>query len=74
MLLRIYAEIPDEYGGKTLSRVGKTFTNVHNALEAARRASIRYKIAELHDDAMSVHVRLLEVFRDGRPMCGRFIS
>lgn len=70
-MLRVYAEIQDEFGVSSTVRIGHTFTKIHKAIEAARKASLKYGVAELKDDLQSVHSRLLEVFRDGRPTLGR---
>ena len=74
MMLRIYAEITDDWGGASVARIGHTFTSIHKALEACRKASLKYGTAELKDDSVSVHIRLLEIFRDGRPLGGRYSS
>lgn len=65
MLLRIYAPVPDPWGGSEVRRVGHTFGSIHKAMEAARKASLKYGVAELKDDARSIYDRLLTAFRDG---------
>lgn len=67
---RIYAPVPDEWGNAETKRIGHTYADIKKAVEAARKASQRYGVAELKDDARSIYDRLLSVFRDGRQVTG----
>lgn len=65
-LLRLYATLRDDYGCSSVVRVGHTYTAIHKALEAARKASMRYGEVEVKDDSVSIHHRLLSVYREGK--------
>lgn len=65
-LYRVYATIPDEMYGPTYARVGHTFGSIHKGIEACRKASLKYGVAELKDDGRAVYDRLLTCFRDGK--------
>jgi hypothetical protein len=64
-MYRIYAPVPDQWGGTEVVRIGHTFGDIKKALERARKVSEKYGIAEVKDDARSIYDRLLAVFRDG---------
>lgn len=68
---RIYAPVPDEWGNTETRRVGRTYGDIKKAIQAARKASERYGVAELKDDTRSIFDRLLSVFRNGREVVSR---
>ena len=70
-MYRVYAPVPYEFGNTIEQRVGRTFADVKKAVAAARKASERYGVAELKDDARSIYDRLLGVFRNGREIQNR---
>lgn len=70
-MYRVYAPMKDEFGNTCHQRVGRTYTDVKKAVAAACRASERYGVAELKDDARSIYDRLLSVFRNGREVVQR---
>lgn len=69
-MYRVYVTLEDEYGLPAYARVGRTYGDIKKAIEAARRASERYGVAELKDDAMRLSERLLSVFRKGHQVAG----
>lgn len=65
-LYRVFCELEDGYGGKTMTRIGHTYTVMHKCIEAAIRASVRYGVAEIKDDSLRMSERLIAVFRNGK--------
>lgn len=65
-LYRIYAPVADEWGSTTVQRIGRTYASIKKAVEAGCRASLKYGVAELKDDARSIYDRTLAGFRNGR--------
>ena len=65
-LLRLYTTLRRDDGVSSVVRIGRTYTAIPKALKAAQRASMTYGVTEVRDDSVSIHHRLLTVFREGR--------
>lgn len=70
-MYRVYCDVMDEWGCVTPARVGRTYGDVAKAAASARKASLRYKSAELRDDSRTIYDRILAVFREGREVQSR---